>query len=425
MAKVLFLTQVLPYPLDSGPKVRQYYMLRHLAARHEVVLVSFVRDDDRPEALRHLQTICAGVHAVPMRRSLWRNLRAGLKGLLTGRPMVIVRDEIDEMRAVLDRLTQPADFEIIHADQLSMAWYGRLAVNGAATAATLLDEHNAVYLLARQLAARVTHPVGRLLYNREARSLASYEAAMCRAYDGVLTVTQEDQDRLLTLFPARERERLAPKFTVIPICVEPAPLTPAPGRPRPDGRLTILHLGTMFWPPNVAGVLWFASEVLPLIHRQLPEARFVIVGKSPPPEVQALTADPRIEVTGYVEDPAPYIAAADVFVVPLQVGEGMRVKILDAWSWGLPVVSTPVGAAGIAVQPEKNILLAAEANDFAALVVRALTDGALNEALRAAGRAWVEANYSWQVVYQRVDQVYTQLLANRKARLLDSATVSN
>ncbi len=417
MARVLFLTQVLPYPPDAGPKVRQYHMLRYLAARHEVDLVSFVRADDRPEAIRHLQGICAGVHAVPMRRSLWRNLRAGLKGLLTGRPMVIVRDEIDEMRATLNQLTRQADFEIIHADQLSMAWYGRLAAERAPTAATLLDEHNAIYQLTRQLAARVTHPVGRLIYNREARSMASYEAGMCRAFDAVLTVTREDRDRLLGLFPDQERERLASKFTVIPICVEPAPQTPPPSWPRPDGRLTILHLGTMFWPPNVAGMLWFAKEVLPLIHRELPEARLVIVGKSPPPEVQALTADPRIEVTGYVKDPAPHIAAADVFVVPLQVGEGMRVKILDAWSWGLPVVSTPIGAEGISLQGGKNILLAAEAGDFAARVVQVLTDRTLNETLRREGRAWVEANYSWQVVYRQVDQVYAQLLAKRKARL--------
>ena len=212
------------------------------------------------------------------------------------------------------------------------------------------------------------------------------------------------------------RERLARKFTVIPICVEPAQPRPT-SEPRSDDRPTILHLGTMFWPPNVAGVLWFAKEVLPIIHRDLPNARLVIVGKSPPPEVLALTADPRIEVTGYVEDPAPFIAAADVFVVPLQVGEGMRVKILDAWSWGLPVVSTPVGAEGIMVEPGQNILLAAEAGDFAAQVVRALKDPALNQALRKAGRAWVEANYSWQVVYRRVDQVYAELLADRKARM--------
>ncbi len=422
MARVLFLTQVLPYPPDAGPKVRQYHMLRYLAAQHEVDLVSFVRGDDRPEAIRHLQTICASVHAVPMRRSLGRNLRAGLKGLVTGRPIVIVRDEIDQMSHTLDRLTRQVDFDIIHADQLSMAWYGHLAAKMAPAAATLLDEHNAVYLLTRQLAERVSNPVGRLIFNREARSMAAYEAAMCRAFDSVLTVTQEDRDRLLALFPAEEREAVAAKFTVIPICVDPAPL--APSRPRTDSRPTILHLGTMFWPPNVAGVLWFAREVLPLIRRQLPEARLVIVGKAPPSEVLALTADSRIEVTGYVADPAPYIAAADAFVVPLHVGEGMRVKILDAWSWGLPVISTPVGAEGISLQEGKNILLAAEAGDFAARVLQVLTDPTLNQSLRSAGRAWVEANYSWQVVYRRVDQVYAQLLAHRKARLVDQTTPS-
>jgi len=424
LARILFLTQVLPYPPDAGPKVRQYHMLRYLAAQHEVALVSFVRSDDRPEAIRHLQGICAEVHTVPMRRSFWHNLWAGLKGLLTGRPMVIVRDEIGQMHALLDRLTKQGTFEIIHADQLSMAWYGQWAAKRTPTAATLLDEHNAVYLLTKQLAARVADPVGRLIYDREARAMANYEAAMCRAFDAVLTVTREDRDRLLALFPARERAGLASKFTVIPICVEPGELKLPVGQRPPAGRPTILHLGTMFWPPNVAGVLWFAREILPIIHKTLPNARFVIVGKSPPPEVLALTADPRIEVTGYVEDPAPYVAAADVFVVPLQVGEGMRVKILDAWSWSLPVVSTPVGAEGILVEPERNILLGAEAGDFAAQVMRVLTDSALNEALRKAGRAWVEANYSWQNVYRRVDQVYAQLLTNRKAGLVDERTTS-
>ncbi len=180
----------------------------------------------------------------------------------------------------------------------------------------------------------------------------------------------------------------------------------------PDSLSTpvILHLGTMFWPPNVAGVLWFAREVLPLAWRQVPEARFVIVGKRPPPEVQALTVDPRVLVTGYVPDPTPYLAASDVFVVPLHAGGGMRVKILDAWLWGQPVVSTPIGAEGIAVRDGENILLAAGAAAFADAVVRLLTDGALNAALRANGRAWVEANYSWQVVYRQVDAVYERLL---------------
>jgi len=190
---------------------------------------------------------------------------------------------------------------------------------------------------------------------------------------------------------------------------------PVAHQPRLDAPPTILHLGTMFWPPNVAGVLWFAQEVLPLVHQQEPQARFVVVGKAPPPEVQALNADPRIEVTGYVADPAPYLAAANAFVVPLHTGEGMRVKILNAWLWGLPIVSTPIGAEGIEVGDRENILIAADAPAFAAATLRLLTDEAMNQRMRSAGRAWVEAHYAWQNVYQRVESVYAGLLRNSNA----------
>ncbi len=415
MARVLFLTQVLPYPLDAGPKVRQYHMLRYLAERHRVTLVSFTRPDDRPEAVTHLERLCAEVHTVPMRRSLARNVRAGLKSLATGLPLIIVRDEIYAMADTLRRLARQERFDVIHADQLSMALYGQLAAREMPGAATLLDEHNAVYLLTKQLAVRATNPVARLLMEREVGRMRHYEADMCRAFDATLTVTAEDRERLVALAPAAERAALARKLTVIPICVEPEHVQPAPVRPPANGTGTILHVGTMFWPPNVEGVLWFVREVLPAIRREVPQARFVVVGKAPPPEVQALAADPHIEVTGYVEDPAPYIAAADAFVVPLQVGEGMRVKILDAWLWGLPIVSTPVGAEGIHTEPGKNILLAADPGEFAAQVVRVLKEPGLNATLRTGGRAWVEANYAWQTVYRRVDQVYTELLDSRKA----------
>jgi glycosyltransferase involved in cell wall biosynthesis len=166
----------------------------------------------------------------------------------------------------------------------------------------------------------------------------------------------------------------------------------------------------MFWPPNITGVLWFAREVLPRVHKEIPEARFVIAGKNPPPEVASLTSDPRIEVTGYAPDPAPYLARADVFVVPLLAGGGMRVKILDAWLWGLPVVSTLIGAEGIEYREGENLLIASEAEAFAEAVVRLLSDGALNARLRVAGRCWVEERYGWRQAYRAVDAVYAGLL---------------
>jgi len=415
---ILLLTQVLPYPLDAGPKVRAYFMLRHLSQQHAVTLVSFVRPDDKQEYVDHLRGIAAAVHTVPIQRSLARNLRAAAKGLLTGLPMVIVRDEMDAMADLLRRLTAATPFDVIHADQLSMAWWAQLAASPPPSVApsrlpaTLLDEHNAIYKLTERMAAESTG-LRRLIAQREASAFRRYEREMLRRFDATLTVTDEDRALLLDLFDEPERSQQAARFTTLPICVDPAATPPVDRSASTAPSLTILHLGTMFWPPNVAGVLWFARQVLPLIWQRLPEARFVIVGKNPPPEVQALAADPRIQVAGYVADPLPCLQEADVFIAPLFSGGGMRVKILDGWLWGLPIVATPIGAEGIDLRDGQNILIAGDPSSFAAATVRLLIDPALNRQLRVAGRRWVEQTYAWQVVYRRVDAVYAGLLRRR------------
>ncbi|NLS79545.1 MAG: glycosyltransferase [Chloroflexi bacterium] len=405
MARILVLTQVLPYPLDSGAKIRQYHMLRYLSQQHQVTLVSFVRPDNTPEQVAHLASFCAAVHTVPMRRSRWRDGRAALQGLLTGLPVVIARDEIGEMRALIRRLVTELRFAAVHADQISMAQYGLQAMRQGQLRG-VIDMHNAMYLVLERLASGQRNPAKRLALRREARAMARYEARVCRAFDAVLTVTREDRDFLLQLYPQTERAAQAARFVPVPICVDPSQVSPVVHRPAPP---TILHLGTMFWLPNSEGVLWFARDVLPRIWERAPEARFVVVGKDPLPEVRALAADPRIQVTGYVEDPAPYLEAADAFIVPLHAAGGMRVKILDAWLWGLPIVATPIGAEGIAVQDGENILIAGDAAGFAEAVLRLLGDPALNQRLRLNGRTWVEAKYAWQVVYQQVDRIYEYL----------------
>ncbi len=415
MARILFLTQVLPYPLDAGPKVRAYHMIRHLAQRHEIMLVSFVRKDDQRASIEHLRGICADVRTVLMQRSMPQNLRAAIKSFATGIPIVAARDETAAMTLAIHEAVTAFQPDVVHADQLSMAGYGQLTARRTEQRrpATVLDEHNAIYLLTRRIAAGETNPLRRAIVEREARAFVRYEADMCRAYDHIFTVTAEDKDHLLALEPIEARAAAASRFTVVPICVDPD--RTAVVQPQHATPPTILHLGTMFWPPNVAGVLWFAREVLPLIHRVQPDAKFVIVGKNPPDEILALAADPRIEVTGYVADPMPYLTAADVFIVPLHAGGGMRVKILDAWLWGMPIVSTAIGAEGIEVLDGENILLADHPPAFASAVLALLQDEALNQKLRVRGRAWVETHYAWQTVYQRVDQVYDRLLSGSRS----------
>ena len=284
----------------------------------------------------------------------------------------------------------------------------------------VLDEHNACYQIFERLAIGEKNPVKRLALEREWRALRDYEAKTCAQFDRVVTVTDEDRQILEGLVadltpsplplrqaqgkPSKEGGVRVTQFLTIPICVDTgvaAAVTPNPGA------LDVLHLGTMFWPPNIEGVLWFAREAWPLVRAAIPNATFTVVGKNPPEEVRKLEGEGNgIQVTGYVPDPLPYLQQASVFVVPLFSAGGMRVKIVDGWRWGLPIVSTTIGAEGIIYRSGENICIADDAETYAAAVINLLRDGELNARLRQNGRRWVEEKYDWQRVYPAWEQVY-------------------
>ena len=411
---ILLLTQVLPYPLVGGPKIRAYYMLRHLAQQHEVTLVSFVRPDDDAQAIAHLRDFCYAVHTVPISRSLTKNALSLLNSLLSQQPIVIIRDRIRRMEKKIEALVEEKAFDVIHADQTSMAQYAlfaRAVHRAAQRPCILLDQHNALYLVVGRQAKNERGHLRRALWQREAKLLARYEAELCCEFDEILTVSSEDRDALLRLLPDGTAAQRRDHFTIIPICVDPSK---QPIVAHQDMGPRIVHLGTMFWPPNVEGVLWFVAEILPRVLKAVPDTTFVIAGKNPPPVVQALAAPgsplaEHVEVSGFVEDPQPLLAGSRVFVVPLLAGGGMRVKIIDAWQRGLAVVSTSIGAEGIKTQPGENILLADDPLLFADAVIRVLTERDLAAKLRMNGRSWVEQQYDWRQVYKGVDAIYERL----------------
>ncbi len=414
MAHVLFLTQLLPFPLDSGAKIRAYYVLRRLAQRHEVTLVSFVRPEDRPDHVAHLAAFCASVHTAPMRRSRARDARAALVSAFTGRPVVIARDEIGAMRAVLTNLVHRERFDVIHADQTSMAQYALSASASSARSRNgdrprlVLDAHNALYRIPERLALRTANPLLRSLYRREAAALARYERAVYRSFDHVVFVAEEDRKALEVRVGSAAAAPSLGASSLIPICVDTQAVRPVSPTSNARG---ITHLGTMFWPPNVEGMVWFARDVFPQVRAAVPAAHLEILGRRPPQEVQDLASQiAGVHVAGYVQDPTPYLADTAAYIVPLHAAGGMRVKILDAWAWGLPVVSTSIGAEGIDVSAGDDILIADSAGAFAAAVVRVLQEPSLAERLRRLGRQKVEQRYDWQRVYPRWDAVYDSLL---------------
>jgi polysaccharide biosynthesis protein PslH len=384
--------------------VRSYYTLRYLAQKHQVTLLAFIRPDDPQMAIEHLKEFCVDVHTVPIQRSRVKDVQSLAASFIRGKSFVIQRDFFPEMADKVKKLMESGRFDAVHADQLWMAQYAFIAKTVKADVRLILDEHNACFQIIQRLADSEKNSIKRFLFEREWQALQRYEAWVCSQFDRVVTVTNEDRKILSNLIPAKKQDI---KFCTIPICVNIKEVQPV--KPKADTK-NIFHLGTMFYLPNITGMLWFTQDVWPRVLAQVPQATLTIAGKNPPLVIQQLSRSSpdgaHIQVTGYLPDPLPYLEHANVFIVPLLAGGGMRVKIIEAWRWGLPVVSTSTGAEGIEYCSGENILIADGAEAFANAVVRVLSEPEFAQALRESGRRWVEHRYDWQQVYPAWDTIY-------------------
>jgi glycosyltransferase involved in cell wall biosynthesis len=406
---IVMLTQVLPYPPDSGPKVKTWNVLKYLAHTHAVTLISFVRGDQSADVAQ-VRRLCRAVHTVPLRRGRARDVWALGRSLVSGHPFVIVRDDRPAMRGLVDRVVRATRPDIVHVDQINMLQY----VPARASAAIVLDAHNALWTLFRQLWEKAPPGARKWLLDREWRLLHTYEGAACRRSAATLAVSDADQRAL------EDAAGGSARISVVPIAVDIE--AQAPIARMPDAR-HIVHMGTMYWPPNQDAVRWFAREVYPLIRAERPDAAFDVIGARPSRTIAAL-AQPGsgITVTGHVPDPTPFLQRTAAFVVPLLAGSGMRVKILNALAQALPVVSTSIGCAGIALEPGRHLLVADTAESFAQATLRLLNDASLARELGINGRRFVEAHHDHRSLGQRVVTVYEQAL--RRVSSAPGANVS-
>lgn len=393
--RIVLLAQVLPLPLDAGPKIRAYYVLRRLVeAGHDVTLVSFVREGDRDSDVRALRGLCSAVETVPLSRSRLNDLRDGARSLVSATPFLILRDQFGAMDDRLRQVIGRRSCDALHADQLWMAPY---AARCREVPFKVLDQHNAVFKVPERMAANERNPLLRALLMREAAKLASFERSTFNAFDRVVWVSDDDRKAFAANGPLPHDTH-----EVIPIAVDP-------GERRPIERTQphrVTFLGGTHWPPNADGVRWFADHVWPQVAAAVPGCVFTVIGKGSVGPLGPEQHRSRTAVTGYVADPEPFLRETAVFVVPLRTGAGMRVKILDAWCWALPVVSTPIGAEGIRVSHENNILLGDGPDALADAVIRVLQDHGLARRLADGGRATVETTYDWRQVYRAWDRVY-------------------
>jgi glycosyltransferase involved in cell wall biosynthesis len=411
---ILFLTQILPYPPDAGPRVKTWHVLQYMAAQgHQVTLLSFVRPEEQAY-VPVLEEICSAVHTVPIRRSRPADVFYWLRSNWTGRPFLIERDDQQAMRARVKQVVDSGDIDAIHADQLGMAQYAlpfSNQQNGAKrTPILIFDAHNAVWKIVERMQENapwfLQFPAG-----LEAKRVKAYEGRIVSSFDHTLAVTEPDRAALTEAVAAYEGSSVPdgaeeePPIRVVPIAVDTHKLQPTV---RDPGSKNILTLGTLHYPPNADGIRWFMNQVFPLVVERQPQASLTIIGKNPPADFLQLAeqSPQRIEVTGYVPDLDPYMQKAALMVVAVRAGGGMRVRILEAFARGMPVVTTTVGLEGIEGQPGKDVLVADTPEDFARQVLRLLDDPALQASLARNGRRLAEQKYDWHVILEEMDQIY-------------------
>lgn len=404
--RLLILTPQLPFPPEQGTSIRNYNLLVHASAANDIALLSFMHREHPTAHLDHLATFTRRLVTLP---APVRSMKDRLRTLLTTTAPDMARRLYSEAysTALVDlvREWQP---DIVQVEGIELASYGLLLRKelGASCPAILFDDHNAEYVLQKRAALTdLRHPRRwpKAVYSLiQWRRLARLERRVCLDADAVLAVSDTDAAALVAL-DARIHA------VAVPNGVDSS-------RYRPDladqGVLrhpAVTFTGKMDFRPNIDAMVWFCQEIWPAVRAALPEATLYIAGKSPAPAVTTLAALPGVMVTGYVEDIMPYFVEADAYVVPLRMGGGTRLKVLEAMAVGCPIVSTVVGAEGIDAPDDEAIIMRDEPVAFAEAVIALLENRARATALGAAAREFVVSRYDWSAIAPGVQAVYERL----------------
>lgn len=388
------ITPYLPWPADTGGKLRSYYLLKGLAERAEVDLYTVCYGT--PPATTELEAFCRRVTVLPLYPTPHREQL--VRAWLDGRPRSVryFQDawSLEVIRAKL--ISNP--YDLLICDEICMATYlDRLHYHHRTP--RLIMRQKIDYLHYQETAESRPWGPQRLLDALEAKRLQRFEATMMPKFDGAVVCSAAD---------AQVATQQGPNLDVN-IVVNGADVAYFTPQRAPDPKPTVLLLGTMHYQPNIDMVLYFFRTIYPRVRQTLPDLQVFIVGHLPPPEITRLGKLPGVTVTGSVADVRPYMARSWVLAVPLRLGGGTRLKIVEAMAAALPVVSTTVGAEGLPELTAETVALADTPDAFAAALTRLLQDAARRTRQAQAARLIVQHHYSWQALSRKYAAFCDQL----------------
>lgn len=398
---VLWLSHFLPYPPKGGAFQRSHYLLREAASRHRVSLVALNQRAvlTTPEAVAESTGVLEGIVAElawfenPADRS---PLRRGLTAALSyfqSMPYDVNWLRSAAMRRHLRALAGRERFDLIHVDTLGLLPYAAEVPR----VPVVLNHHNVESQLMERRAERELQSLKRHYFRRETRKLNRMEREACAEVAVNLVVSELDAERLSSVSPEA-------RIRVVSNGVDTQYFQPDPRavrRPR-----SMVFAGGMNWYPNRDAVVFFLTEIWPLLVADDASRSVTIVGRDPPAALLEGTRDARVRAPGFVDDVRPWIDEAAVYICPMRDGGGTRLKVLDALAMAKPIVATGLAVEGLDLIEGAHYLRAESPAEFVAQIRRLETNALLAARIGSAGRTWVEERYAWSVVGLALEASY-------------------
>lgn len=396
--RLLLLTPQLPYPPHQGTSLRNYNLIAQLAKRHQVCLLTFLEPNQSLDDAGPLLDVCEWVDTVPVPQ---RGNTTRLRQMLTTRqPDMAWRLWSPIYRDRLAKRLAEAPFDVVQIEAIELAPYLPIIESAKPRPLIVYEDHNAEWVLQKRacltdLRTPRRWPTAAYSFVQWKR-LKGYEGDVCRRADRVVAVSKADRDAIAAIAPQVT-------VTVVPNGVD---LEECIGYDGPVQPFDLVFTGKMDYRPNVDAVLWMGQEVWHIIREARPQATLAIVGQRPHSRLDPLRNVPGITITGWVDDVRPYITGATVYVAPLRVGGGTRLKLLQAMAMESAIVATTLGAEGFPVTDGRELVLADSPEAFAQAVLTLLDDAEQRAQLGQAARRFAEATYGWDALVPKLEALY-------------------
>ncbi len=392
---IFLLSSWFPSPPDNGSKIRAYHLLRALAQQHDVTLTSFARDDESVD-VTSAQSFCRVVAVVPRKSFRPMGLRA-LLGFVSSKPRSVIDTYSPEMARQAKKQLQENHFDVTVALQPGAGIYA-----AEYSGIKVLDEFEISVI--RDGYRRAASGFGKLRYGLTWLKARNYARSVLRQFSACTVVSAQELDNLKSIAPEYQNAH------IIPNGVDVESMQPGLATPRPN---TMIFNGALTYGANNDAMQYFLADIWGHIKAAEPGASLQITGKSNGVDLGKLPSSEGVHLTGYLPDIRPAVAGAWACIVPLRIGGGTRLKILEAMALGTPVISTTKGAEGLEVTPEANILIADDPKEFAAQTLRLLRSPELRAQLSRNGRGLVEEKYSWRMIGDKFNQLVESVASRR------------